>query len=134
MKSKGEANHALAAAPITAFLSTTNPVKSRAFYEKVLGLRFESDEPVALLFRLAGGVPLRIQKVEKVTPQPFTAFGWQVEDIVTAVRSLKSRGVNFERYDFMKQDANGVWLAPSGTKVAWFKDPDGHLLSLSQAP
>ena len=134
MKSRREVNHVLADAPITAFLSTANPAKSRAFYEKVLGLRFESDEPVALVFRLAGGVPLRIQKVENVTPQPFTAFGWQVDQITQTVRALAKRGATFERYDFMKQDADGVWIAPSGTKVAWFKDPDGHLLSFSESP
>ena len=124
----------LANARITAFLSTARPPESRAFYENVLGLRFVSDEQVALVFRLAHDVPLRIQKVEQVTPQAFTAFGWQVDDILAVVRSLKARGVTFERYDFLKQSADGVWLAPSGTKVAWFKDPDGHLLSLSESP
>jgi hypothetical protein len=68
-----------------------------------------------------------------VHPHPFTSLGWQVRGIRRVVTGLTKRGVVFERYSFMDQDDQGVWLAPSGTRVAWFKDPDGNLLSLSDS-
>ena len=80
----------------------------------------------------ANGVQLRIQKVEKVTPPPFTALGWEVPSIRRAMTVLLRTGVTFERYPFLEQDESGVWNAPGGTKVAWFKDPDGNLLSLAE--
>ena len=75
---------------------------------------------------------LRIQKVPTVEPPPFTALGWQVADIDAMVASLSAAGITFERYPFMPQDAMGIWTAPGGTRVAWFKDPDGNLLSLAE--
>ena len=79
----------------------------------------------------ANGIMLRVTKA-KFTPHPFTILGWQVDDIEAEVRELTSRGVQFERYSFFEQDPLGIWTAPSGDKVAWFKDPDGNTLSLSQ--
>ena len=76
---------------------------------------------------------MRIQKVDAVTAHPFTALGWQVRGIRRIVTGLARRGVVFERYPFLEQDDHSVWLAPSGTSVAWFKDPDGNLLSLSES-
>lgn len=117
---------------LVAFLATSNPTRARTFYSKTLGLRLVAEDQFALAFDVAG-VPLRIQKVDIVHPHPFTALGWQVRGIRRVVTGLAKRGVVFERYSFMDQDEHGVWLAPSGTKVAWFKDPDGNLLSLSEA-
>jgi catechol 2,3-dioxygenase-like lactoylglutathione lyase family enzyme len=114
-----------------AFLATSNPKLARTFYSRILGLRLVEDDQFALAFD-AAGVPLRIQKVDRVHPHPFTALGWQVGDIKRVVTGLARRGVVFERYPFMDQDEQGVWIAPSGTKVAWFKDPDGNLLSISE--
>ena len=53
---------------------------------------------------------------------------------VASVTELATTGVEFTRYGFMKQDKQGIWDAPGGTRVAWFKDPDGNTLSLSQHP
>ncbi len=121
----------LKSATITAFVATANPRRSKRFYRDTLGLRLVSDDRFAIAFNCRG-VQLRIQKVDSLRPQPFTAVGWRVPDIRRAVARLARSGVTFERYAFMKQDELGIWLAPSGAKVAWFKDPDGNLLSLTE--
>lgn len=123
----------LAKAKLTAFLATTDAERTKTFYQKVLGLRAVAEDEFAVVFT-TGGIDLRIQKVEHFTPHPFTALGWQVPDIGHAVRQLSKLGVSPERYPFLEQNEEGIWLAPGGTRVAWFKDPDGQLLSLSQAP
>lgn len=116
-----------------AFTATTDPERSKTFYVETLGLSLLSDDEFALVFDLRG-VPLRVQKLREFQPQPFTVLGWQVRDAVSMVKALHARGVVFERYAFLQQDALGVWEAPGGARVAWFKDPDGNLLSLSQLP
>src|SRR6476661_6349022 len=113
------------------FLATANAQQARAFYERVLGLTFVSDEWPALVFQV-GDSMLRIQKVEAVHAAPYTALGWDVSNIRAAVLQLTEAGVVFERYDGMDQDSDGIWQAPSGAWVAWFRDPDGHVLSLTQ--
>ena len=118
---------------VIAFTQTTKPDEARAFYRDLLGLRIEEDDPFALVFR-AGRTMLRIQKVPELTPVPFTVLGWNVPDIKATVADLSSKGVRFERYDGMLQDEAGIWLAPSGARVCWFKDPDGNTLSLTQFP
>ena len=123
----------LAKAKPTAFLATTDAERARGFYQKLLGLRLVAEDEFAVVFS-TGGIDLRIQKVERFTPHSFTALGWQVPDIGRVVRQLSKRGVRPERYPFLEQDEDGIWLAPGGTRVAWFKDPDGQLLSLSQTP
>src|SRR5437867_2859774 len=122
----------LSGARLTAFAATTNPERAREFYQGTLGLRLEAEDGFALVFD-ANGTPLRIQKVKEVHPPPFTVLGWEVAAIETTVTALSARGVSFERYSFMLQDALGIWTAPGGTKVAWFKDPDGNLLSLAES-
>ena len=121
----------LGAETLTAFLATTNGPRARQFYEKILGLRLKTDDEFALAFD-AEGIELRIQKVKAFVPQPFTALGWRVGSIRKSMSALARAGVTFERYEFLQQDDQGVWQAPSGTQVAWFKDPDGNLLSLTQ--
>ena len=118
-------------ATLTAFIATTDAQRTTTFYRDVLGLRLVSDEPVALVFD-ANGTRLRIQKIESLAPQPFTVLGWWVSDIRDAVSALVARGVVFDRYPWAKQDSLGIWLASSGARVAWFKDPDGNVLSLTQ--
>jgi catechol 2,3-dioxygenase-like lactoylglutathione lyase family enzyme len=113
------------------FLATANAKESRTFYEGALGLTFISDEPPALVFQI-GKSMLRIQKVERVQAAPYTALGWEVADIRETVRSLRSSGVIFQRYEGMGQDKDNIWHAPSGAFVAWLKDPDGNTLSLTQ--
>ncbi len=122
----------LRAAKLTAFAATAQPARARTFYEQVLGLRLVTEDRFALAFD-ANGVQLRVQKVEQVQPQPFTVLGWEVRNIRSAMDGLSRAGVAFERYAFLEQDEAGVWSAPSGTKVAWFKDPDGNLLSLAES-
>jgi catechol 2,3-dioxygenase-like lactoylglutathione lyase family enzyme len=118
-------------ARLTAFVATADATRSKVFYEGTLGLRLVGDDSFALVFD-AHGTELRIQKVEKVQPPPFTVLGWQVADIRKTVAGLSKRGVTFERYTFLEQDSAGIWVAPGGAKVAWFKDPDGNLLSVAQ--
>jgi hypothetical protein len=59
-------------------------------------------------------------------------LGWEVPNMAEAVRALEKAGVQFERYQGVPQDELGVWTAPGGDQVAWFKDPDGNTLSISQ--
>lgn len=113
------------------FLATANAPRSRTFYEGALGLTFVADEPPALVFRV-GPSMLRIQKVERVHPPAYTVLGWAVSDIRETVQRLRAKGVTFERYEGMNQDADSIWQAPSGALVAWFQDPEGHTLSLTQ--
>ena len=118
-------------ATIIAFVATADPVRSKRFYRDTLGLHLTSDDEFALAFDCAG-IQLRVQKVEQVQPHPFTALGWQVANVRKAAGDLASRGVACERYAFLEQDDLAVWQAPSGAKVAWFKDPDGNLLSVTE--
>ena len=118
---------------IVAFVPTRNREKARPFYEKTLGLPFVSDDQFALVFN-AHGVMVRVvdvSGVEGVKPAPFTILGWSVGDIGKTVRGLGKKGVKFERYPGLEQDQLGVWSSPSGAKVAWFKDPDGNVLSIT---
>lgn len=117
---------------IVALVPITDGDKARAFYVGKLGLKFLSDDGFAIVLD-ANGNKVRLTKMKEVKPQPFTVLGWETADIAGDIRGLQTNGVMFERFgDFMKQDELGVWTAPDGTKVAWFKDPDGNILSLSQ--
>jgi len=115
------------------FVATSNPEKAKAFYGGLLGFRQMSDDPFAIVFD-ANGTMIRVSKVQEFTPARSTVLGWEVEDIYVAVQELGSRGVHFEQFNlpFMKQDELGVWMPPNGDRVAWFKDPDGNTLSISQ--
>jgi catechol 2,3-dioxygenase-like lactoylglutathione lyase family enzyme len=117
-----------------AFVPTRDPEQARRFYGDVLGLRFVADDQFALVFD-SGGVMVRVVNVSGFSdyrPAPFTILGWQVDDAEAAVRELQRKGVVFERFGGMEQDALGIWTAPGGARVAWFKDPDGNVLSVSQ--
>jgi catechol 2,3-dioxygenase-like lactoylglutathione lyase family enzyme len=121
----------VADAPPIAFLATTDAERARQFYAGVLGVRFVSDDGFALVFDLAGTM-LRIARLESLQPQPFTVLGWRVADLDATARQLSEAGVQFERFDGLQQDDLGAWEAPGGTRVAWFQDPDGNRLSISQ--
>ena len=121
----------LATAQLMAFVTTTSAARAKAFYRDVLGLTFLSEDDFALVFD-AHGTPLRVAIAQQVSAAPYTVLGWQVPDAATTVQVLTHAGVVFERYSFMTQDALGIWDAPGGARVAWFKDPDGNLLSVSQ--
>ncbi len=118
-------------ATLVAFGATSDATRAARFYADTLGLRIRSDDAFALVLE-ANGVELRLQKLESFTPQQFTVLGWQVADIDACVADLTTCGVRFERYSWLEQDARGVWVAPSGARIAWFKDPDGNVLSLAQ--
>jgi len=117
---------------LMAFVTVRDVDRARAFYRDVLGLRLLSEQlPFALIFE-ANGVVLRVAIDPDCTPARGTVLGWRAPDIAAAVHDLVSAGVTLERYSFMQQDENGIWSSPSGSKVAWFKDPDGNVLSISQ--
>lgn len=113
------------------FVVTSRPEEAKAFYRDKLGFRFVSDDEFALVFD-ANGTMLRVVKAKSLTPQQGTVLGWQVNDVAACVRELRGVGVEFQRYEFMHPDEQGIVTFPSGDKVAWFKDPDGNVLSLSQ--
>ena len=121
----------LGSAEVISFVATDNPAAAREFYAETLGLRLVADEEFALVFD-ANGTSLRVQKVRDHTPLPYTALGWKVSNIEDAVSRLRAKGVRFERFPWHPQDESGVWATPDGAKVAWFKDPDGNLLSLTE--
>jgi predicted enzyme related to lactoylglutathione lyase len=116
---------------IISFVATQNPASALKFYETALGLTLVNDDPFAMVFD-ANGTMLRVQKVHELLPAKHTVLGWEVEDICAKTTELTKRGVRFERYDGLGQDEVGVWTSPSGAKVAWFKDPDGNTLSMTQ--
>ena len=116
---------------IVAMAPITDPARARAFYEGTLGLRFVKDDGFALVFD-ANGIMVRLSKMKQFTPAQYTVLGWQVSGIENVVRDLGERGVHFEIFGFFKQDELGIWIAPDGDKVAWFKDPDGNTLSVSE--
>ena len=114
-----------------AFVATAQPDKARTFYADVLGLTLTAEDPFALTFD-ADGTMLRVAIVDQLHPQPFTVLGWITSDIASTAQTLAARGVVFTRYEWMEQDVQGVWTAPGGARVAWFKDPDGNTLSITQ--
>jgi len=121
----------LSGAKIVAFAPVTDVARARAFYVDVLGLTVLEDTPFALVCD-AGGTTLRITPVGELSPQPFTVLGWAVDDVAAASRALVDAGVELLRFDGMDQDELGVWTTPGGDRIAWFHDPDGNVLSLSQ--
>jgi len=115
---------------LVGFLTTTDYEKARAFYEGKLGFEFVSLDQFALAMR-AGKNMIRITKVETFKPAQGTVLGWEVDDVKAVVLWLGSRDVVTEKYGFVPDQELGIWTAPSGDHVAWFKDPDGNVLSIS---
>jgi catechol 2,3-dioxygenase-like lactoylglutathione lyase family enzyme len=120
-----------ASAKAMSFIVTRDRAKAKSFYGGTLGFTQTSDDPFAAVFDL-NGTMLRISTVEEHQPPAHTVLGWAVPDIVAAVTTLKAKGVVFNVYEGFGQDALGIWSAPGGDKVAWFLDPDGNNLSLTQ--
>ena len=127
--SAGLGNHNL-----IAFVTIVDVDKARAFYRDTLGLRLLMEEPPFALVFDANGIMLRLGMAKVLPPAHGTVLGWQVPQIANAVRSLSQNGVRFERFDGMAQDELGVWTSPTGARVAWFRDPDGNILSVSEHP
>jgi catechol 2,3-dioxygenase-like lactoylglutathione lyase family enzyme len=121
----------LNSAALVAFVGTTDLDRARGFYGGTLGLPLRDEAPFALVYE-AGEVMLRITAVERIDPAPYTVLGWRVADIAAEIAELTGRGVVMRRFDGMAQDELGVWTAPGGSRIAWFPDPDGQVLSLTQ--
>jgi len=120
----------LASYKLVAFLAVRNADNARTFYRDTLGLRLVSEDRFALVFD-ANGTTLRVVPVGEIPEVRWTVLGWEVPDIVAAAAALEKGGVRLERYEWVK-DEHGIWTAPTGDRVAWFKDPDGNTLSISQ--
>ena len=116
---------------IIALIVTTQPDRAREFYEQKLGLSLVADEQFALVFDV-NGVMLRVTKLEMHCPAPYTALGFDVADISSEISRLTARGVKFEKFTGLEQDSRGVCTFSDGTQVAWFKDPDNNMLSLTE--
>jgi catechol 2,3-dioxygenase-like lactoylglutathione lyase family enzyme len=116
---------------LIAFVATTDPGRSKKFYAKTLGLPLVTEDGFALVFD-AGGTMLRVATVQKLQPAGYTVLGWIVPNIAATVRKLKRRGISFQRYPGMEQDELAIWTSPSGARVAWFEDPEGNTLSLTE--
>src|SRR5439155_6057820 len=121
----------LTSRPIIAFVATAKPARAKKFYQQTLGLLPIGEDNFAIVFD-AGGTMLRVAIVPEVKPAGYTVLGWMVDDIEQTVRALRRRGVRFQKYPGMGQDRLGIWSSPSGARIAWFVDPDGNTLSLTQ--
>jgi catechol 2,3-dioxygenase-like lactoylglutathione lyase family enzyme len=130
-RSRSPVERQLGARKIIAFVATRDPRRARAFYRDTLGLHLVSEDQFGLVFDVRGTM-LRVTTVHEVATAQYTVLGWQVPSIAAIVKSLQSAGVTLERYQGIAQDALGIWTSPTGAKVAWFKDPDGNTLSLTQ--
>jgi len=131
----------LSASPHVAFVPIADKDKALVFYRDQLGLTLIEDQsPFALVFKLneqpnGDGTMLRATFAGDFKPQQFTILGWQVADIESTVRELNTAGVAFNKYPGMNDSHPlAIWTAPGGTKVAWFNDPFGNVLSLQQNP
>ena len=121
----------LAAGKLTGFLITTDYEKARAFFENQLGFEFVSLDQWALVMN-ANGTHIRIVRMKNFSAARYTVLGWEVQNIEAVVGWLMSRGVEFQKYPFIQDQERGIWTSPGGDKVAWFLDPDGNVLSVSQ--
>ena len=120
-----------AAVPVT-FVNVADRERALAFYRDTLGLPLRSSDDFGD-FLETGGALLRMTVLPDYAAGPHPVLGWDVGDIAVAVEALRARGVAFTVYEGFGQDALGVWTSPDGkAKVAWFADPDGNVLSLSQ--
>jgi catechol 2,3-dioxygenase-like lactoylglutathione lyase family enzyme len=116
---------------LVAFVGAADLDRARAFYEGVLGLPVTERTDFACVFD-SGGTMLRVTAVPAVAQPGYTVLGWRVSDITAVVRELTGRGVTVLHFDGMQQDEDGIWTTPGGDRVAWFADPDGNTLSLTQ--
>jgi catechol 2,3-dioxygenase-like lactoylglutathione lyase family enzyme len=119
---------------IIGFVSIVDVARAKEFYRDTLGLHLVMEEPPFALVFEANGIMLRLGMAKELPPAHGTVLGWQVPEITAIVKSLGQAGVRFEFYKGMNQDELGIWSSPSGAKVAWFKDPDGNTLSVSEHP
>jgi catechol 2,3-dioxygenase-like lactoylglutathione lyase family enzyme len=124
----------LTACNLIGFVTIVDVARAKEFYRDKLGLPLVSEEPPFALVFDANGIMLRLAIANERPALNGTVLGWQVPDAMAAVADLEKAGILFERYGFLPQDEHGIWTTPTGSKVAWFKDPDGNLLSISEHP
>lgn len=117
--------------PLYTFVPVADGDRAKSFYGETLGLDLLEDTPFAVVFRVPGGT-LRLAKTPNFAPQAFSLVCWVVDDLNAEMAALRAKGIEFERFSGLPQDEDGVWTVPDGTKICWFKDPDGNLLSFSQ--
>lgn len=116
-----------------AYLNVGDRTRALGFYRDTLGLALRSSDAFGDFIDLGGGL-LRMTVMPDHKAQPHPVLGWNVDDIGAAVKALRDRGIAFTVFEGMGQDALGIWTSPDGkTKVAFFADPDGNVLTLSQA-
>jgi predicted enzyme related to lactoylglutathione lyase len=123
----------LSAARVIAFVPSRDLERAKAFYVERLGLKFVSQDSFALVLN-ANGTIVRVARVGEFQPAKFTVLGFDVADIRQELAALRAKGISCERYPGMQQDEMGIWRSPSGARVAWFKDSDGNVLSLTEFP
>jgi len=116
---------------IIAFAAVADLDRARAFYQGVLGLRLVEQNEFACVFD-ANGTMLRVTAVPEVARPGYTVLGWRVDNLRTLMSELRLNGVVFARYEAIEQDDDAIWKTPCGDMVAWFTDPDGNTLSLTQ--
>jgi len=127
----GQRESILGSQELVAFVATREPSRAKKFYGETLGLPLVSEDEFALVFDAAGTM-LRVTRVQEVAAAKYTVLGWRVRNIVQTATDLQKVRVTLERYPGMQQDELGIWNSPSGARVAWFKDPDGNTLSITQ--
>jgi catechol 2,3-dioxygenase-like lactoylglutathione lyase family enzyme len=114
-------------------ICTRDRVRATAFYRDTLGLTLAYEDNFAAVFN-TGGITLRVSVVADFTPHEHTILGFHVPDVSATVKALREKGVVFNRYPRLTQDEQGIWTVPGGTtKVAWMKDVDGNVLSVTNA-
>ena len=121
----------LSKAKIVAFIPATDFEQARQFYVGKLGLEFVSLDQFALVLK-TDEHHVRITKMPDFKPLPGTIFGWEVRGIEAVVRWLAQQGIAVEKYPFAQDQELGIWTTPNGDKVAWFEDPSGNVISVSE--
>ena len=123
----------LANSKLQTIVWTSRIAEAERFYRDVLGLPLRTRSDGALVFNVGGG-SLRVSPVPSTAPSEHTVLGFAVDDADAVVANLSARGVTFERFEGLPQDSNGILTTPDGARVAWFRDPDGNLVSIVQVP
>jgi catechol 2,3-dioxygenase-like lactoylglutathione lyase family enzyme len=123
----------LEAAKPVAIICTRDRARAAIFYRDTLGLRMKLEDDYAVVFEV-GGVDLRVSTVADFTPHEHTVLGFRVPDVAAAVKALREKGVTCNIYKGFNQDELGIFSPPnSALRVAWFNDPDGNVLSVTNA-
>ena len=121
----------LSSCKIVSFIPSANLARAKEFYRHTLGLHLLSEGSFGMMFEVSGAL-LRVFHMERTFAPSYTVLGWKVPNIAAVVDELAQKEIQFERYEGFEQDAQGIWTAPDGSRVAWFRDPDGNILSLTQ--